>query len=248
MSVPFQIEPSLVVNIQFQRPKRGRDLGETPSRPGKVMKSKPHSTTLEEMFLRELQQISPSSVVFSSLAPSSRPTLLSTARVIRKLPSPLTALCKKIYTNMSKSELNAACEDVFKGIILSWEECAYLEECTRLQSQSRLWFEQRVGRITASKFLAVAHASLDPPPAYLIKQLMERSGSLGHIPAIQWGVDHEDVARDAYLDVAKEKHINVQYSAAGLHLNPSFPHLGATPDGLISCECCGEGLIEIKCP
>ena len=31
-------------------------------------------------------------------------------------------------------------------------------------------------------------------------------------------------------------------------MNPSFPHLGATPDGIISCDCCGKGLIEIKCP
>ena len=25
-------------------------------------------------------------------------------------------------------------------------------------------------------------------------------------------------------------------------------HLGTTPDGLISCKCCGDGLLEIKCP
>lgn len=31
-------------------------------------------------------------------------------------------------------------------------------------------------------------------------------------------------------------------------MNPSFPHLGATPDGLISCHCCGTGILEIKCP
>jgi hypothetical protein len=149
---------------------------------------------------------------------------------------------------MSHSELNVACEDVFKSLVLSSEECAYVEECTRLQSQSRLWFEQRVGRITASKFAAVAHASLDPPPTYLVKQLIERNRSLGHIPAIEWGVDHEDVARAAYLELANENHVNVQCSAAGLFLNPNFPHLGATPDGLVSCECCGEGIIEIKCP
>ena len=137
----LQIEASRGVNIQFQRLKRGRDVGGRPSQPGKVMKSKPHSTAFEEMFLRELQQISSSSVIFSSLVPSSR--AIPPAPVIRKLPSPLTALQKQVYINMSKSELNAACEDVFKGIFLSREECAYLEECTRLQSQSRLWFEHR---------------------------------------------------------------------------------------------------------
>ena len=94
---PFQIEPSLVVSIPFQRPERGRDIGEKPSRPMKVMRSKPHSIAMEDIFLRELQQISPSSVVFSFLAPLSRAT--PPVPVIRKLPSPLTALQKQAYTN-----------------------------------------------------------------------------------------------------------------------------------------------------
>ncbi len=25
-------------------------------------------------------------------------------------------------------------------------------------------------------------------------------------------------------------------------------YLGATPDGIVNCDCCGEGLLEIKCP
>jgi len=30
---------------------------------------------------------------------------------------------------------------------------------------------------------------------------------------------------------------------------PLYPHLGASPDGLVQCDCCpGKGLIEIKCP
>ena len=34
----------------------------------------------------------------------------------------------------------------------------------------------------------------------------------------------------------------------GLHINPSSPHLVASPDGIVSCFCCGDGLLEIKCP
>ena len=30
------------------------------------------------------------------------------------------------------------------------------------------------------------------------------------------------------------------------HVSPHYPHLGASPDGLISCSCCNDGLI--KCP
>lgn len=32
------------------------------------------------------------------------------------------------------------------------------------------------------------------------------------------------------------------------HIKPSFPHLGASPEGIVQCECCGNGVLEIKCP
>ena len=145
------------------------------------------------------------------------------AAVIRKLPQPLTALKKHLYAEMSQEELRAACKEVFRRITVSQEECAYLEQCTRLQSQSKLWFEHRIGRITASMFSVVVRASLDSPPASLVKQLMERRRLFSSVPAIQWGIEHEDVARKAYLELAREKHINLHYTSAGLYINPSFP-------------------------
>ena len=39
-----------------------------------------------------------------------------------------------------------------------------------------------------------------------------------------------------------------QVSDTGLYINPDVPHLGAPPDGLVTCDCCGEGCLEIKCP
>ena len=32
-----------------------------------------------------------------------------------------------------------------------------------------------------------------------------------------------------------------------MHINPQYPPLGASPDGLISCAYYGNGLLEIKC-
>ena len=26
------------------------------------------------------------------------------------------------------------------------------------------------------------------------------------------------------------------------------PYIGASPDGLVCCSCCGEGVLEVKCP
>lgn len=43
------------------------------------------------------------------------------------------------------------------------------------------------------------------------------------------------------------KHVDFSVQPAGLFINPLHPHLGASPDGMISCECCGNGVLEIKC-
>ena len=37
-------------------------------------------------------------------------------------------------------------------------------------------------------------------------------------------------------------------SKSGLVVSTERPFLGASPDGIIQCSCCGKGLLEIKCP
>ena len=44
------------------------------------------------------------------------------------------------------------------------------------------------------------------------------------------------------------KHKNFSCKLSGLWINPLYPHMGASPDGLIKCDCCGNGLLEIQCP
>ena len=66
--------------------------------------------------------------------------------------------------------------------------------------------------------------------------------------ATEWGIEKEEIARQAYLEIASRKHQSLTLSTTGLCVNPLYPHLGASPDALISCECCGEGIVEIKCP
>ena len=43
-------------------------------------------------------------------------------------------------------------------------------------------------------------------------------------------------------------HQNLVVSEVGLILDGDRPFIGATPDGLITCTCCGKGTLEIKCP
>ena len=44
------------------------------------------------------------------------------------------------------------------------------------------------------------------------------------------------------------QHDNFQIDECGLFVNPKHPTLGASLDGIISCDCCGIGTLEIKCP
>ena len=43
-------------------------------------------------------------------------------------------------------------------------------------------------------------------------------------------------------------HMDFTCTIPGLIINANYPHLGANPDGIINCKCCGEELLKIKCP
>ena len=44
-----------------------------------------------------------------------------------------------------------------------------------------------------------------------------------------------------------EQYTNGQWHDSGLIINPTFPYLGAIPDGRAACECCEDMPVEIKC-
>ena len=35
---------------------------------------------------------------------------------------------------------------------------------------------------------------------------------------------------------------------SGLMINPQWPFVTATPNGIVNYKCCGKGMLEIKCP
>ena len=66
---------------------------------------------------------------------------------------------------------------------------------------------------------------------------------ISNIPAIKWGIDNEDKAREAYVTKMSSSHNEFTCSPAGLVITPQYPYLGASPDGFTQCECCGDGII-----
>ena len=46
----------------------------------------------------------------------------------------------------------------------------------------------------------------------------------------------------------QKNHADLSVNGSGFVINSTWPHLGATPDGIVDCACCGKGVVEIKCP
>nr|CAI5817902.1 unnamed protein product [Callosobruchus analis] len=63
-----------------------------------------------------------------------------------------------------------------------------------------------------------------------------------------WGITHEAQALKTYQEHCASMHEELQVERVGLCLSPEYPQFGASPDGLVTCQCCGTGCVEVKCP
>jgi hypothetical protein len=109
------------------------------------------------------------------------------------------------------------------------------------QSESDVWMFHRQCRITASNCKDVA--CVQKGQTGLVKRLLWDRGPL--TPAILYGQENEPKALEQFT----KENPNLIIEKTGLWLNPTYPQLGCSPDGLTKDTQSGEeGLLEIKCP
>ncbi|CAN7976320.1 unnamed protein product [Ixodes persulcatus] len=123
-----------------------------------------------------------------------------------------------------------------------------VEADTKDQAVSSTWFAFRAGRVTASNARAACFTPISKPSPSLVKKMCYPTEHKFSTPATRWGIAKEPIARERYTRDASQCHMNFVCKKSGLHISPEHPYLAATPDGLTKCSCCGEGLLEIKCP
>ncbi|XP_071106878.1 uncharacterized protein [Haliotis cracherodii] len=175
-----------------------------------------------------------------------------------QLPSPLSLLFDEKYKHLTEAELKCKCENVFSDELkITQQEATVLEKETICQSGSATGFEYRIGRLTASNFGSIYHCQCKPSQVSLLKKIMQYdqttdSDSNKHDQArvyapCEWGLDHENDALDQYKTIMMSGHTNLVLQKSGFVINPDFPHLGATPDSYVTCDCCGKGLVDVKC-
>lgn len=113
-------------------------------------------------------------------------------------------------------------------------------------------FLSHVGRLTASHFYEVhtrvisQRNSSNPDYVNLIKRLLQYT-SIPDVPALKYGRRMEALAIQQYVKIKQctKQHV---VSASGLYVSSLLPFIAASPDGVIKCDKCGNGVLEIKCP
>ncbi|XP_069122147.1 uncharacterized protein [Argopecten irradians] len=141
-----------------------------------------------------------------------------------------------------------------ESIIYSKHEMLMIEELTRSQSESAEWFNQRKGAITSSRVIKIInfYKNGSKNPTSILKDILQHSplqATLSKkVPSLSWGVKNEDRALHAFLKDYMKTHHAVQVSRTGLFVHPTYPYIRASPDAIISCECHGRSLVEVKCP
>ncbi|XP_046550827.1 uncharacterized protein LOC124260546 [Haliotis rubra] len=149
-----------------------------------------------------------------------------------------------------------SCQNVFENyaetIKVTEEESTIIESITRGQQKQENWKEARKERITSSDFGSVCLRRSTTEPDRLVHHVLGYGKDFSSVHT-RWGTSHEPAARQLYVLRMTKDHPNVRVTQCGLIVNPQYPYLGASPDGLVSCvdceKCCSSyGLLEIKCP
>lgn len=116
-----------------------------------------------------------------------------------------------------------------------------------IEQGSDAWFQQRLGKITASRIGDVMAKTKSGPAAsrknYMMELLCQRlTGERQEgftSAAMQRGIDMEPVARSAY-----EVHTGQIVQEVGFIVHPEYEDIGASSDGFVG----NDGLVEIKNP
>ena len=95
---------------------------------------------------------------------------------------------------------------------------------------------------------SVCVTSPDNPAMSTVKSICYPHERKFQNAATSFGCQHEEDARNAFLSKKRKDHTNLTLDQCGFFICPHHPHIGASPDGIILCDCCGKGCLEVKCP
>ena len=198
-------------------------------------------------FRESIRDILPASVINISYAP---PENLD-------VPRSLTEIANSVRDNLPNGSQDDVTKYFSDQLSFNDDQIRELEKITRSQSASNIWWNQRIGRITASKFGEVhTKVSNINKKRAKGKKIMVNSlvvsivqpEKLPNVASLNWGKNNESKAAEAFMKHEGQKHTSPKLLACGLHIYKPQPYIGATPDNIFTCSCCEGTCVEYKCP
>lgn len=156
----------------------------------------------------------------------------------------LASLYNENNEKKSVSELIDMGTSMFLDI--SDEEVQEISRVTLPQHKSKSYIGLQRGRITGSNFMSCCVASIADPCIATINRIINPV-KLDNGASVKFQNKNRVKAIDQYKRTTAVKHDDFQYSPCGLIINQNFPYFAASPDGLINCDCHGDGCVIVKC-
>ena len=199
--------------------------------------------------LQALKNICPEAAIFTSINTAADSDTDTASESGCELPEPLTAMFDPSARDLSTADLQEKCKKIYEKMRgqCTTDRLEHLQDVTKEQAKCTTWGLHRVGRVTGSNFHRIIKCK-DSSADSVMKLIMQYDATDLTVPAVMWGKQMEDTARKNYETEMKKIHMNFNVKAVGLTVRADEPYLAASPDGVLSCDCCGTGLLEIKCP
>ena len=183
--------------------------------------------------------------------------LMEEKKLIVKVKEPTPKSIFEQAEAFSYNNTKSVAENVtnFKSQIskLTDKERLLIHDNTVGQADNEEWFVQRKGRLTASNFHRICTRTEtlqnkeDVDPKNLVSSLLGYT-KIPNTPALKHGKSMEIHAKKKYLSLMKKSHKKLKSSDPGLVVMKTKTFIAVSPDLDIKCDCCGQGLVEIKCP
>ncbi|GBP76887.1 hypothetical protein EVAR_7037_1 [Eumeta japonica] len=169
---------------------------------------------------------------FREVLEEARKRKLEDCELIKYQPSYSQTVTQAVSMHQLVYEFKTKVLKILKKVQISPTLIKQVEEETREQSESDLWFQLRYG-ITASRAHEVSRCKTND--GTLVSLIL--GGKIPDTPSMKRGRILEDEVRKQWN--VELKKIN----KCGLILNSKYPMIAGSPDGIFE-----DGIIEIKCP
>ncbi|XP_067933338.1 uncharacterized protein [Watersipora subatra] len=136
----------------------------------------------------------------------------------------------------------ATVDKLITKCVLSDQQIFDIKVFTRGQSENENWRRLRRGRVTASNFYKIhtRMESLKRSPSTNCSKLVEsiiNPPKLLHLSQILKGAKLKPLALENLKLLLLQGHQNVKINSCGLFIHKKLQFIGASPDGICSCDC-----------